>query len=198
MKFPNTFSPQFLVALSYIWIPAFVIFYIWLLLPFFRKKMSSSIDRSKDLARQQIGSLSLQSVLRYSIIAALIFLITRVWISEQYVLYFIALALIDIALFSPEKKKIFTIMWVLALLFLIANNTLLIRFLTPVWTHAFYIDLSINNSPFYGKIRYVVTALIATLFYIAAIKMLILYYRDGKKKPVETDSTPTSMNKMDA
>jgi Gpi18-like mannosyltransferase len=196
MKFPNTFSPQFLVALSYLWIAAFMIFYIWLLLPFFRKKMSSSPDRSKDFARQQTASLSLQNVLRYSIIAALLFLITRVWISEQYVLYFIAFALIDVALFSPKKKKIFTIMWVLALLFLIANNTLLIRFLTPVWTHAFYIDLQINNSPLYGSIRYVVTAVIATLFYIAAIKMLILYCREGKEKPIET--TPAPMNEMDA
>jgi hypothetical protein len=112
------------------------------------------------------------------------------------VLYFIALALIDVALFSPEKKKIFTIMWVLALFYLIANNTLLIRFLTPVWANAFNIDLSINNSLFYGSIRYVVEAVIATLFYIAAIKMLILYCRGVKERPIETDSTHTSMNKM--
>jgi biofilm PGA synthesis N-glycosyltransferase PgaC len=181
MVFPDRVPELLLTALSFLWIPALGVFYLRLCWPWLR----GMAGRAKTS-----WQFSLEEALRLLIIATLIFLLTRPWVSEGTVLYLVSLMLIDVALFHGGRRGLFTALWVLALLFLVVNNTLLIRFATPLWGGALQLDLAINNGAVTGPIRLAAKLLLSFGFYSAALVALRVYWRGTGGQPAVWQVAP--------
>ncbi|MDD1775835.1 MAG: glycosyltransferase [Candidatus Methanomethylicus sp.] len=177
MIFPERVPPIILTGLSFLWVPALGAFYLKLYWPVLKGLPGTLLHRNANGSAKKV---SLRGILRLLIISNLIFLLTRPWISEGTVLYLISLMLIDIVLFHREREKLFTAIWVLALMFLIANNTLLLRFASPITDAVVQVDLAINNGPITGPIRMVIRLALSVSFYIASILALQAYARPSK------------------
>jgi len=165
-------------VLSFLWIPALGIFYLKLYWPLLKGIARNSAGKA---SKGFPWEFSMSEILRLLIIANLIFLLTRPWISEGTALYLISLMLIDVVLFHNDRKGLLTAIWVLALLFLIANNTLLVRFISPITSAAVPLDLDINNGPITGPIRTAIRLLLSFAFYFTVIKSLQIYWKSPKQ-----------------
>jgi biofilm PGA synthesis N-glycosyltransferase PgaC len=172
MAFPDKVPPILLTALSFLWIPALGIFYLKLYWPLLTGGARSLGGKTFRGTHRQFA---LSEILRLLIIASLIFLLTRPWVSEGTVLYLVSLMLIDVTLFHSDRRRLFTATWVLALLFLVTNNTLLIRFVSPITGAALPLDLAINNGAITGPIRLAMKLLFSFGFYFAMLRALQLY-----------------------
>ncbi len=175
--FPGAIPPSLITALSYAWILAFLGFYLKLWWPTLRGWSGRLLGRSAPNVPLQP---SVEEVLRLLIIASVLYLLTRVWVSDHHVIYLLAFLVMDVCLFHEDRKKAFTALWVLSLLFLISNNTLLIRFLSPVSADAYWLDLALNNSLATGVIRMGFKVLFGTVFYFVLLRLLLKYL---KKSP---------------
>jgi len=172
MVFPGRVPAVLLTALSFLWIPALGIFYLrlyWSTLKGWAGRLRGRCPKREPL------QFAMGEALRLLIIASLIFLLTRPWVSEGTVLYLASLMLIDVALFHTNRRELFKWIWVIALMFLVTNNTLLIRFLSPVTNLALPLDLAINNGLITGPVRLVVKLIFSFSFYFALLRALMLY-----------------------
>ena len=84
-----------------------------------------------------------RGVVQSLILITLTFLLLRGQVNEQYALYLYALALIDIAMWSPQRKRLFAASILAILMFHLTNDVLLIRYLAPVFPQALQIEASI-------------------------------------------------------
>jgi hypothetical protein len=84
--------------------------------------------------------------LRAMLLIVTVFLLLRWGLYEQYMVYLFSLAALDIAAFHPGRRALLYLTVVLSGAFLLVNNDLGIRFLTPVdpgiWNYAMGIDAS--------------------------------------------------------
>ncbi|MEM3166766.1 MAG: hypothetical protein QXM67_06595, partial [Candidatus Methanomethylicia archaeon] len=150
-----------LTVLGHMWFISFSIFYILLYL-------------------KPMQKFHFNDAIRLYIIATLLFLSTRVFIAEQYATYLLGFMVIDIAISSPERKNLFNTICAVALTYLIINNTLLIRFLSPVTPWAFSWDINFNNSPPSETIRHIFRILVGSLFYVSVLQSLFAYLNEEK------------------
>ena len=68
-----------------------------------------------------------------ALFVTMIFFLTRSQINEQYLIYFLGLGLLDYHLIGKSlRKKLYHAIWLDSLVFLIANNSFLARFLDPI------------------------------------------------------------------
>jgi hypothetical protein len=101
------------------------------------------------LAYRWFGFDSERGIVQSLILITLTFLVLRGVVNEQYSLYLFALALIDVAMWSPRRWKLFLALLTVLLMFHLTNDVLLIRYLTPAYPQAFTIEANIiaaNNS----------------------------------------------------
>lgn len=99
------------------------------------------------------------------IIAVLVFSISRPFLPEQWSLYPLAFLLL---VQTGENMGHFLGLAVSATAFTIANNTLLVRFFTPISVSAFNWDIFINNQSAYVDLRIAVMSLLALLYFTEA------------------------------
>jgi hypothetical protein len=104
------------------------------------------------------------------LISILAFSISRPFLPEQWSLYPLALLLPST---FPERLEHFVGLAIASTSFLIANNTLLVRFFTPLSVAAFNWDSFINNQPPYVALRTAFLALTALLYFTEAILVLL-------------------------
>ena len=168
---PGAFSGAFLSAISYLWIFAFAAFYVVVFIRHLRRPSGSGGGK----ADPDGGRYGLAKVLRLSILAATIFLLTRPWVSESYVLYLLAFMLIEINTAGQGDRGAFRKVWLLAILFLVINNTFMIRFLSPVSETAFHLDVAINNSQPFGAFRTALKVALSFLFFFVLIGVFRSY-----------------------
>ena len=95
------------------------------------------------LAYKWFGFDTERGVVQSLILVTLAFLLTRAQVNEQYALYLFGLALIDVAMWSPQRKNLLLASFALLALAIASNDVFLIRFLAPVYPHAVSIDLGI-------------------------------------------------------
>jgi hypothetical protein len=95
------------------------------------------------LAYKWFGFDTERGVVQSLILVTLAFLLTRAQVNEQYALYLFALALIDVAMWSPQRKNLMLASVALLTIAVVTNDVLLIRFLAPVYPQAVSIDLAI-------------------------------------------------------
>jgi hypothetical protein len=84
-----------------------------------------------------------RGIVQSLILVTLTFLLLRGQVNEQYALYLFALALIDIAMWSPKRWKLFLASVAALLAFHVTNDLLLIRYLAPVIPQALTIEADI-------------------------------------------------------
>jgi len=92
------------------------------------------------LAYRWFGFNTERGMVQSLILITLTFLLLRGVVNEQYALYLFALALIDIAMWSPQRRNIFLASLAAVLAFHLTNDLLLIRYLAPVLPQALTIE----------------------------------------------------------
>lgn len=84
------------------------------------------------LARRWFGFGTEKGLIRSLIVIYLTFLLVRGQVNEQYAVYLLALLLLDAALYSPRRIRLFYVITAVVLADVVTNNILMIRFLAPV------------------------------------------------------------------
>jgi len=98
------------------------------------------------LAYKWFGYDTERGVVQSLLLITLTFLLLRGEVAEQYAVYLYALALIDVAMWSPQRKNLFLASLALILMVTVTNDVLLIRFLAPVYPQALVIEGNIIAS----------------------------------------------------
>jgi hypothetical protein len=126
--FVNTLSqvPYFYEVVPYAWVPGVIVAGI--------------------VAAKWVRSNSPRAEVRAVLLLVTVFLLLRWGLYEQYMVYLFSLAALDIAAFNPGRRALLYLTVVLTGTFLLINNDLGLRFLTPadpgIWTYAMGIDAS--------------------------------------------------------
>src|SRR6267143_785015 len=84
-----------------------------------------------------------RGIVQSLILITLTFLLLRGQVNEQYALYLYALALIDMAMWSPQRRRRFLASLVAILLFHVTNDVLFIRYLAPIYPQELTIEANI-------------------------------------------------------
>jgi len=111
--------------LGFIWIPAIAAFTI--------------------LAFRKLGFGTDYGLVQSMLVVTLTFLIFKARVTEQYSIYLLALSVLDVALWNPQRKRLLTATVATALFYLILNNYLLVRFLSPIYTNYPEFETSLNQ-----------------------------------------------------
>jgi len=101
--------------LGFIWIPAVAAFTI--------------------LAYRKLGFGTDYGLVQSMLVVTLAFLIFKARVTEQYSIYLVALSVLDVALWNPQRKRLLIATMVTALVYLILNNYFLVRFLSPIYAN---------------------------------------------------------------
>lgn len=152
--FPSL-SPPVYETLGLLWVPAILIF-TWLAIRRFRSQLEYGLIQSL-------------------VVCALAFLIFKARVTEQYGLYFVAFAAVDVAAWHPERKRLLFLTIGVAIVYLVVNNLFLVRFLSPVYPAFVEFENGVNTS--FGSIRLAVLALCGTAFTCLNIKYLAEVFR---------------------
>jgi Gpi18-like mannosyltransferase len=117
------------------------------------------------------------------------FLVSRYSVNEQYSVYLIAFAAIDVAIWHPENKRLLILISASVMGYLLANNFLLVRFLAPVFPG--WQMLENQLSTMFGAQRYAFKLIFAMLFgafNIMYMKRILKYNPLGAKTEYQPDS----------
>jgi len=107
------------------------------------------------------------------------FLIFKAQITEQYALYFFWLAVIDNALWHPERKRILVAAVTVAMIYLVVNNYFLLRFLSPVYPG--FINFEQTMYKQISPARYAINFAAGTAFTLLNLKYLLAVLRRPKQ-----------------
>jgi Gpi18-like mannosyltransferase len=114
------------------------------------------------VAAKKFGFKSDYALVQSLLVVTLTFLLFKARVTEQYAIYLLALSVIDVGLWHPERKPLLLLSTVTALAFLISNNFFLIRFLSPVDAQALVIEAQLSQ--LIGPIRSAVNFILGTAF----------------------------------
>jgi len=106
-------SQNFYRILGFIWIPAIAAFTI--------------------VAFRKFGFETDFGLVQSMLVVTLAFLIFKARVTEQYSIYLVALGVLDVALWNPQRKRLLTATVATTLFYLVLNNYLLVRFLSPIY-----------------------------------------------------------------
>ncbi|RLE61007.1 MAG: hypothetical protein DRJ32_02005 [Thermoprotei archaeon] len=124
-------------------------------------------------------------VLDAKILVASAFIPFRPFSAEQWSLYLFAPLTIKFAKEDERNhSRFFLVIAILVFLYTLTNNTLFIRYLSPLSAKAFYMDLTLNNTPPTAALRYCIKMILA-LF--TSISILELYLYTIRGAPTEPD-----------
>jgi hypothetical protein len=84
-----------------------------------------------------------RGVIRSLLLITLTFLLLKGQVNEQYSLYLFPLLLIDVSMWSPQRKKLLFASVALVFLEVLTNDFLFVRFLAPVYPHADLIEFNL-------------------------------------------------------
>lgn len=124
-------APGLYKVLGLVWVPALIIF--------------TALAFKKFRFETDYGLV--QSLL----VVTLAFLIFKARVTEQYAIYLLALSVIDVALWNPQRKRLLVAAAATALFYLVMNNFFLVRFLSPVYSS--YAQIESDLSQMIGPIR---------------------------------------------
>lgn len=137
-----TLDPFVSDLLGILWIPAVIIFTL--------------------IAYRKFGFDSDYGLIQSLLVVTLSFLVFKSRVTEQYAIYLLALSTVDFALWNPNRKPLFLATAGVALLYLVMNNFLLIRFLSPVYLD--YGQIENGLSQVIGPARLAVNFLSGSVF----------------------------------
>ncbi|HTT34769.1 MAG TPA: hypothetical protein VMH78_02730 [Thermoplasmata archaeon] len=147
-------------ALSYLWVPA-VLLAGW-------------------LGARWMATGRPEAVLRAMILVTLAFLLFRWGLYEQYMLYLFVLLWLDILLFHPDRGSLWRWTNAVAWAYLLINNDLAIRFLSPLSPSVTAFTDTLDASPAYGTVRVYAGIAVAILMTVLLARLVLVYLRDER------------------
>jgi hypothetical protein len=156
--------------LGYVWIPALVIATL--------------------LAYRWFGFATEKGLVQSLLLCTIAFMIFKVQVNEQYSIYLLALALIDVGIWNPSRRWIYIAITAVVMVYLLANNPELVRFLSPIDTNAVAVDGNLVSS--WGDARFVVLFGSSLAFAALNIVYAALLYKDRGSKVRALASAPTA------
>lgn len=147
--------------LGYLWIPSIAAAFVLCL---------RGIPRDSNETRYTIYSLEF---------VTLVFFLTRLSLPEEYVVYLLAFGLLA----GRAGTRSFTGMWLSTLVYTVADNTYLTRFLAPIWSGAASLDHYLASGPL-GEFRYGVMIVSAFAFTYFCVVYARTVYADIRKTRV--------------
>jgi len=134
------------------------------------------------LAYKWFGFDTERGLVQSLILITLTFLVLRAQVNEQYQLYLLALAVLDVAMWSPQRKNLFWVLLTLAILAIITNDIFLIRMLAPVYPQALTIEMNLITAVDFER---------RTLMFLEAMALCALdayyFYSLYKERHVRTE-----------
>jgi hypothetical protein len=121
--------------------------------------------------------------LRAVLLVTTIFLLLRWGLYEQYMIYLFALMVLDIAAFHSSRRSFLTYLWVLSLVFLLVNNDLGARFVTPLDTNLWATLSNLDQSSAYGTVRGWSLEILDAIVTVSLIQWVLELVRD-RERPV--------------
>ncbi len=143
--------------LGFLWVPAIVVF--------------------TALAFRKFGFETEYGLVQSMLVVTLVFLIFKARVTEQYAIYLLVLAVMDVALWNPKRKPLLTATTATALFFLIVNNYFLIRFLSPVYPDYTKIEFGLSQIE---PVRLALLFASGTVFTCLNISYLISIIKSGR------------------
>ena len=119
-------------------------------------------------------------IIAFLIVVVSVFLITRLYVPEQYAVYPVAFLLLDTHTWHVERNALLDATWKIATAFLVVNNTLLIRFVSPISSWAWHFDLAVNNGSPTAAVRYTALVILGCAFFLTMVQVLRTYYKDTR------------------
>jgi len=104
------------------------------------------------------------------------FLVLRGQVNEQYALYLFALVLIDVALWSPQRRKLLFASVAAVLLFHVTNDIFLIRYVAPVYPHVLTIEANLIGA--INPERNFLLFFWATIFWLLNVYYFVALYKE--------------------
>lgn len=95
------------------------------------------------LAYRWFGFKTERGLIQSMLLVIATFLVLRGQVNEQYALYLYALALIDVVLWNPQRRKLLFASIAVALLYHATNDLLLIRYVAPVYPGVLTIEANL-------------------------------------------------------
>jgi len=137
------------------------------------------------LAYRWFGFDTERGVSQSMLLITLTFVLLKGVVNEQYAVYLFALALIDVALWSPQRKRLLLAGIAAVVLFNFTNVLLFIRYVAPVVPQALTIEANIVST--IGPERNVLLFLEAVVLWVVEI---YYFYSLVKERHVRTEDAP--------
>lgn len=160
----NVISPVSSLAMSvigYVWIPAELI--------------------AVYLGYRWYGFSTRKGLVQSLLICSIVFMLFKAQVNEQYGVYILALALVDLS-WNPSRKWLYVLLTAADMAFLLVNNVFLIRFTAPV-----YPDWSITETKIAMMLgRWIPGVELASAIAFAALNVayfIMIYQARGKPAP---------------
>jgi len=163
---PPTSPPTLYRALGFVWIPALLAFTL--------------------LAFWKLGFETDYGLVQSALLVTLAFLIFKARVTEQYAIYLLALAAIDVAIWNPQRKRLLMVTMVVAMFYLIVNNYFLVRFLSPVYPDYTKFESALSQ---FDLIRRTILFLSGTTFTILNILYFTIILKHIGHLPPDTNSS---------
>ncbi len=122
-----------------------------------------------------------EDTMQSTMLITICFFLTRWSVYEQYMIYLLAFLLIDVALWHPQRRGLLRVTWILALVFLIINNLLFIRFLGPSIPAAVDFDYFLDNVSIISELRYLLLDVFGIIFSIHLVQLALIIANPKRK-----------------
>jgi hypothetical protein len=155
---PLSVVPYFYTAAAWAWVPGVVI--------------------AGWVAAKWVADDTPLAELRAMLLIVTVFLLLRWGLYEQYMLYLFAPAALDIAVFHPGRRALLLLTFVLSTLYLVVNNDLAVRFITPADPGLFALTVAADASSGWGLARTVALAVLAALVTVNLVQWMRVILRD--------------------
>jgi hypothetical protein len=139
------------------------------------------------VAYRWIGFGSEFAMVQTLLLCTFAFMVFRLQVNEQYAVYPLALALVDVAVWSNRRKPLLWLMLALSLFYMLINNGFLIRFLLPVYPNALNFEASALTTV--GIFRDLGKFLSGTIFTATSIWYMFLILRDNRRFRIQASGT---------
>lgn len=150
------------------WFPAYLFGLLWI----------PGVVIALIIAIKRFGQETDKAVVQTMLVAVLSFLVLKAQVNEQYSIYLLALAIIDVSVWNPDRKRLLLWMFAVSTLFLLTNNLLLIRFASPIFPRAVAIDNTLDAQ--LGLVRFAAKFVLGSLFTILNAAYLVSIFREAR------------------
>lgn len=149
-----------------------------------------------------------QGTVQAMLLITTLFFLTRWGVYEQYLMYLFPLFLVDIALWHPERRPLFRLLFLEATAYLLVNNDLLVRFLGPVSPSFVDVAYAADNASILALPRVVAIYVLSVIITITFVQMALVFANPSRparpwpwaiaerlrgrtlRQPVESESDP--------